>query len=79
MLLDGRGSSGTPPVDWPPSFSAKETAIRLLADSRLAWRSQSGQLGGGPGQPALHTPGLPANNYSGGKPAASGLSYYGQV
>ena len=45
----------------------------LTVNARLAWNcsSQSCQQSGGPGQPALHAPGLPANNYSGNQ--ASGL------
>ena len=70
--LDGGGSGSTSlGLYGPQAFSVGGGPSTVNA--RLAWNcgSQSCQQSGGPGQPALHAPGLPANNYSGNQ--ASGL------
>ena len=75
MLLGWLGEVGAPPlgVIWPPKPFTEEAAPQLLAQDwpgRPAGNRAS--RAGGPGQPALHAPGLPASSsYSGSQ--AGGL------
>ena len=48
------------------AFSEGDAPLRVDITGPETWReaNQSCQHGGGPGYPALHAPGLPANNYS---------------
>ena len=65
-MLDGRGSGSTSPLGYmAPKPSAKEAAPQLLIQDWLSQSCQRPAECGGPGQPALHAPGLPANTYSG--------------
>ena len=73
-VLDGRGSWQPLPLIglYGPKPSAREAAPQLLP---LEWPGIAVAIrvsrARGPGQPAQHAPGLPANNYSGKQ--ASGL------
>ena len=81
MLLGWLGEVGAPPLGYhmgPKPFT-EEAAPKLLAQDwpgRLVGNRAS--RAGGPGQPALHAPGLPASSYSGSQAGSLRELSFGQ-
>ena len=81
MLLGWLGEVGAPPLGYhmgPKPFT-EEAAPQLLAQDwpGLPVGSRASRAGG-PGQPALHAPGLPASSYSGSQAGGLGELIFGE-